>query len=66
LLEAIIGLSVIALVLIAGFWWTRGRGGMPGAIDDPAQEELAKYSALGERLPEPGAEEPTDREHQVE
>jgi hypothetical protein len=65
-LEAIIGLSVIAVVLIAGFWLTRGRGGVPGGIGDPAQEELAKYSALGERLPDAGAEERENREHQVE
>jgi hypothetical protein len=65
-LEAIIGLSVIALLLIAGFWWTRGRGGVPGGIGDPAREELAKYSARGERLPEAGADEPEDRERQVE
>jgi hypothetical protein len=65
-LEAIIGLTVIALLLAAGFWFTRGRGGVPGGIGDPAHEELAKYSALGERLPEPGTDEPEDRERQVE
>jgi len=63
-LEGIIA-GAIVLLLIAGFWFTRGRGGMPGGIDDPAIEQLAKYSALGERLPEPGAE-PEDRGHEVE
>lgn len=66
MLEAIIALSAIAVVLIIGFWLTRGRGGMPGGIGDPASEDLSKYSALGERLPEPGRGEPPDREHQVE
>jgi hypothetical protein len=64
-LDAIIAGAIVVL-LIAGFWWTRGRGGMPGGIGDPAREQLSKYSALGERLPEAGAEEREDREHQVE
>jgi hypothetical protein len=63
-LEGIVA-GAIVLLLIAGFWFTRGRGGMPGGIDDPALEQLAKYPALGEQLPEPGAE-PEDRGHEVE
>jgi hypothetical protein len=67
MLEIIIPL-VVLLVVIVGLWWTRGAGGggLPGGIDDPAREELAKYSARGARLPEAGAEEPENREHQVE
>jgi hypothetical protein len=63
-LEGIIAGAVV-LLLIAGFWFTRGRGGVPGGIGDPAREQLSKYSALGERLPEPGGE-PLDPEHEVE
>jgi hypothetical protein len=64
-LEAIIGIGVGALVLILGFWWTRGGGGLPGGTDDPARQELRKYDALGNRLPDtaPG---PQDREHEIE
>jgi hypothetical protein len=50
-LDVIIAVAIVAL-LIAGFWLTRGRGGIPGGVGDPAREQLAKYSALGERLPE--------------
>jgi len=64
-LEVIIAVAVV-LLLIAGFWWTRGGGGVPGGIDDPARQQLSKYTALGDRLPEPSADEPEDREHQVE
>lgn len=65
MLEVIIGV-VVAVLLVAGFWLTRGAGGMPGGVGDPAQEQLARSSALGAPLPEPGEEEPQDREDQVE
>jgi len=61
MLEAIVGVGVVLLLLILGFWLTRGGGGVPGGIDDPARQELRKYGALGDRLPEPGAG-PEDRE----
>jgi hypothetical protein len=64
-LEIIIAGAVVVL-LIAGFWWTRGAGGVPGGVDDPAHQELTKYTPLGDRLPEAGAEGPDDRAHQVE
>jgi hypothetical protein len=59
-LEAIIAGAVV-LVLIAGFWWTRGYGGIPGGTDDPAREARAKAW-----LPGALEEEPEDREHEVE
>ena len=61
MLEAIVGVGLVVLLLILGFWLTRGGGGVPGGIDDPARQELRKYDALGDRLPEPGAG-PEDRE----
>jgi hypothetical protein len=54
-LEAIIGISVVLLLLVLGFWLTRGGGGLPGGTDDPARQELRKYDALGNRLPDPAA-----------
>ena len=63
MLDGIIA-GVFVLLLIVGFWFTRGRGGIPGGIGDPAREQLSKYAALGERLPEPGADEPLDREQE--
>ena len=53
MVDAIIAGAVVVL-LIAGFWWTRGAGGMPGGRDDPARQALRKYDELGDRLPEPG------------
>jgi len=53
MVAAIIAGAVVVL-LIVGFWWTRGAGGLPGGIDDPARQELHKYDELGDRLPEPG------------
>jgi hypothetical protein len=61
MLEAVVGVGLVLLLLILGFWLTRGGGGVPGGIDDPARGELRKYDALGDRLPEPGAG-PEDRE----
>jgi hypothetical protein len=64
-LEAVIGIGVVALLLILGFWWTRGGGGVPGGIDDPARKEIRKYDALGDRLPDPAAG-PEAREREIE
>jgi hypothetical protein len=63
-LEAIVGVGLVLLLLILGFWLTRGGGAVPGGINDPARQELRKYDALGDRLPEPGAG-PEDREHEI-
>jgi len=52
---AIIAGAVVVL-LIVGFWWTRGAGGLPGGTDDPARQELRKNDELGDRLPEPGVD----------
>jgi hypothetical protein len=65
MVEAIIGIGVVLPLLILGFWWTRGGGGLPGGIDDPARQELRKYDPLGNRLPDPAAG-PEEREQRNE
>ncbi len=52
MLEAIIGLGVIGVLLLAGFWWTRGGGGMPGGLDDPASNVQIGLTARGRLWPE--------------
>jgi hypothetical protein len=47
MLEALIGLGVIALLLVAGFWWTRGGRGVPGGLDDPAAESRSRIMPSG-------------------
>jgi hypothetical protein len=44
----------VAVLLVAGFWWTRGAGGVPGGIGDPAREELRHFTELGDPMPPPG------------
>jgi hypothetical protein len=63
-LEAIIA-GVIVVLLIVGFWWTRGAGGVPGGIDDPARDALRKYDELGDRVRDP-SESIRDREREIE
>jgi hypothetical protein len=63
-LEAIIAGAVVLLIIV-GFWWTRGAGGVPGGIDDPAREELRRYNELGDRVPAP-SEAARHREDEVE
>jgi hypothetical protein len=46
--------GALVLLLILGFWWTRGEGAIPGGSDDPARQALCKYEELGDRLPDPG------------
>jgi hypothetical protein len=55
--DAII-IIVLVLVVIAGFWWTRGYGGPAGDADDPSQKALLDLTAL--------PPEHEDREHEVE
>jgi hypothetical protein len=62
---AIIVVVAFVLILVAGLWWTRGYGGLSGGVDDPARQELSKYTELGDPMPEPGADA-GDREHDVE
>jgi hypothetical protein len=54
-LDIIIAVAV-AVLLAAGFWWTRGAGGLPGGIDDPARQEFMKYTPTGRRY-DPGNDE---------
>jgi hypothetical protein len=63
-LEAVIGGAVVLLIIV-GFWWTRGSGGLPGGTDDPAREELRKYNELGDRVPTAG-EVAKRREREIE
>ena len=57
---------VIVLLFLAGFYFTRGSGGIPGGVNDPATRFRDQYTGLGDRLPEPGVDPEVDREHQVE
>lgn len=61
--DTIIAIAVVVL-LVVGFWWTRGAGGMPGGVDDPAVQEEQRFDQLGEPVSVP--EEHEDREHEVE
>ncbi len=63
MLEVII-VAAIVLVLAAGFWWTRGAGGIPGGIDDPAFQQLRHLDKVGDPIELPRERE--DREHEVE
>jgi len=56
--DAIIAGAVVVL-LVAGFWWTRGYGGIPGGVDDPARQNLARYDEIGDPLPPAGEDPPT-------
>jgi hypothetical protein len=53
MVEAIVAIALVVL-LIAGFWWTRGYGGVPGGVDDPARQELLRHTELGDIAPPPG------------
>jgi hypothetical protein len=59
--DAAIAVGVVVL-LGAGFWWTRGVGGMPGGSNDPAEQALDREAV--DRLTPPPERE--DREQQVE
>jgi hypothetical protein len=65
MLDIIIPIVIVSL-LIAGFWWTRGAGGLPGGADDPALEQVrGRFDELGDPMP-PVGEEHEDREHEIE
>jgi FtsZ-interacting cell division protein ZipA len=64
MLDTIIAVAIVAL-LIVGFWWTRGAGGIPGATDDPARQALRRVNELGDPVHPPG-EEHEDREQEIE
>lgn len=58
MVEAII-IGAVVLLLIAGFWWTRGAPSyLPGGIDDPARQDLARFDELGDPLPPAGEDPP--------
>ncbi len=59
--DTILGLALLALVIV-GFWWTRGAGGLPGGTDDPARREVRqRFNELGDVMP-PDGQLPEDRE----
>jgi hypothetical protein len=58
----IVIVGAVALVLVAGFWWTRGSGPGAGSIFSPGRQELTKYTRLGGRMPEAGEDVDRDRE----
>lgn len=65
MLDIVIPIAIVVL-LIVGFYLTRGGGGMPGGINDPAGEELRRrFGPLGGPAAAP-PEDHEDREHQVE
>jgi hypothetical protein len=64
MLDVIIAFAIVVL-LIVGFWWTRGAGPAAPSIGSPGAEELAKLNELGDPTPLPG-EEHEDREHEIE
>jgi hypothetical protein len=47
---AVLGIAVVFVVLAAGFYLTRGGGGIPGGVNDPAVRELSEHDALGDRV----------------
>jgi hypothetical protein len=63
-LDAII-VGAVVISMVVGFWWTRGSGGIPGGLDDPARMELQQYTPLGDRIPDPGGEI-AGHEHEIE
>lgn len=64
MLDVVVPVAIVVLIGV-GFWWTRGAGGVPGGTDDPAREELRRFSELADPMPTPGVEQP-DREHEIE
>lgn len=65
MLDTVVAIAIVVL-LVVGFYLTRGGGGVPGGTDDPAFEEVRRrFSQFGEPAPRLG-EEHEDREHQVE
>jgi hypothetical protein len=58
-------LGGIVVLLAVGFYLTRGAGGMPGGLEDPARNQIAKYTLLGDRAPEAGGDVDLDREREV-
>jgi hypothetical protein len=65
MLDAIIAVGIV-LLLIAGFWWTRGAGPGASSSRSPGRQELMKYTRLGGRMPEPGEDVDIDPEREVE
>jgi hypothetical protein len=61
--DTIIAIAIVVF-LIVGFWWTRGAGGLPGGINDPASEQRQHFDRLGDPVGVP--EEHEDREHEIE
>jgi len=49
-IDIVVAIAIV-VALAAGFWWTRGGGGVPGGIDDPARQQLTKYTQLGHSTP---------------
>ena len=65
MLEAII-LGGIVVVLVVGFYLTRGAGGMPGGVDDPARQQLLEYTPLGDHVPLAGDALDVNPEHELD
>ena len=55
---------VIVVLLIVGFWWTRGAGGLPGGINDPTTQQRQRFDQMGDPVGVP--EEHADREPEIE
>lgn len=53
----------ILLLVAVGFYLTRGGGGVPGGLEDPALNQVAEYSPLGGYVPEGDTELEQAQEH---
>jgi hypothetical protein len=61
MLEALIGVAIIVLMLV-GFWWTRGAGVGAKSVGSPGSEEVFKF-ARGKHVPDADDQIEGEREH---
>jgi hypothetical protein len=64
MVEYIIAVGIV-VALAVGFYMTRGGGGIPGGFQDPALNQMAEYTPLGDHLPIANEDNPIDEEHHI-